>query len=124
GIAAAISTFRVAEPHLFLQIDRTKAKAAGVALNDVFDTLQNYLGSGYVNDFTLFGRNWQVTAQADSIFRLRREDVGNLKVRNATGDMVPLATLIKVEDVTGPALVNRYQLYPSADLNGSVLPGT
>ena len=123
-IAGVQSSFRVAEPHLFLQIDRTKAKAAGVALNDVFDTLQNYLGSAYVNDFTLYGRNWQVTAQADAKFRLRREDVGNLKVRNADGDMVPLATLITVEDVTGPALVNRYQLYPSADLYGSLLPGT
>src|SRR5262249_2479965 len=88
-----------------------------------FETLQDYLGSAYVNDFTLFGRNWQVTAQADAAFRLRREDIGNLKVRNSSGDMVPLATLLKVHDVTGPALVNHYQKYPSADLNGNPKPG-
>ncbi|HEY1784354.1 MAG TPA: efflux RND transporter permease subunit [Pirellulales bacterium] len=124
GLVGLFSTFRVNEPQLFLEIDRTKAKSAGVALSDVFEALQGYLGSIYVNDFTLFGRNWQVNVQADSRFRVRREDLGRLKVRNALGTMVPLDALLVTRDTTGPALVSHYQMYPSADINGSLLPGT
>jgi multidrug efflux pump len=83
-----------------------------------------YLGSAYVNDFTRFGRNWQVNVQADSSFRIRPEDIGKLKVRNAKGDMVPLATLVHVQDTTGPALVNRYNMFRSAEVNGNTAPGT
>ncbi|HEX4144595.1 MAG TPA: efflux RND transporter permease subunit [Pirellulales bacterium] len=124
GLVGLFSTFRVNEPQLFLEIDRTKAKSAGVALNDVFETLEGYLGSVYVNDFTLFGRNWQVNVQADARFRVQREDLGRLKVRSAAGTMVPLDALLVSRDVTGPALVSHYQMYPSADVNGSLLPGT
>lgn len=77
-----------------------------------------------MNDFTRFGRNWQVYAQADSQFRARIEDIKKLKVRNATGQMVPLGTLIEVKDVSGPSVVSHYNMYPSAAINGSVLPGT
>ena len=89
-----------------------------------FDTLQVYLGSAYVNDFTLFGRNWQVNVQADAAFRISPEDIGRLEVRNATGDMVPLAHAgRRVRDSTGPAIVNRYNMFPSAEINGSTAPG-
>jgi len=124
GLIGLFSTFRANQPQLFIDIDRTKAKAAGVSIAAINQTLQVYLGSAYVNDFTAFGRNWQVTAQADAPFRMQPEDIGRLKVRNATGEMVPLATLLTVEDTSGPAVVTRYNLAPSADLSGSTLPGT
>src|SRR5581483_154233 len=101
----------------------TKAKAAGVPLSGVFDALQSYLGGGYANDFTFEGRNWQVTVQADAPFRDRAEDIGRLKVRNAAGDMVPLASVLTVKEITGPSVVNRYQLYYAADLSGMTAPG-
>ncbi len=83
GLVGLFSSFSAKQPQLYVDIDRTKAKAHGVALDDVFDTLQVYLGSAYVNDFTRFGRNWQVNVQADAAFRLRPEDIGALEVRNA-----------------------------------------
>ncbi len=86
--------------------------------------LQAYLGSAYVNDITLYNRNWQVNVQADARYRLRVEDVGKLKVRNAKGDMVPLSTMIRVKEITGPAVVNHYNLYPSAEISGMPTPGT
>jgi multidrug efflux pump len=124
GLVGLFSSFRAKQPQLYLQVDRTKAKALGVPLNDVFETLQIYLGSAYANDFTRFGRNWQVNVQADSSFRIRPEDVGKLKVRNAAGDMIPLATLLTVEDSTGPAIVNRYNMFTAAEINGNPAPGT
>jgi multidrug efflux pump len=124
GLAGLFSTFRVGQPQLYLEIDRTRAKAAGVPLSAVFDALQSYLGGGYANDFTFEGRNWQVTVQADAPFRDKADDIGRLKVRNADGNMVPLASLLEVKEVTGPSVVNRYQLYYAADLNGGTLPGT
>jgi multidrug efflux pump len=123
GFAGVFSTFRVGQPQIYLEVDRTKAKAAGVQLSDVFDTLQIYLGGGYANDFTFEGRNWQVTIQADAQFRDKTEAIGRLKVRNAEHNMVPLASLVNVKDVTGPAVVNRYQLYYAADLSGATVPG-
>jgi multidrug efflux pump len=123
GIAAVFSTFRVGQPQLYLEVDRTKAKAAGVALSDVFETLQAYLGGGYANDFTFEGRNWQVTVQADAGYRDKVESIGRLKVRNAQQNMVPLATLLTVKETTGPSVVNRYQLYYAADIQGMMLPG-
>jgi multidrug efflux pump len=95
----------------------------GVPLTDVFQTLQVYLGSAYVNDFTRFGRNWQVNLQADAAFRIRAEDIGRLKVRNRTGQMIPLSTLVRVSDTTGPAIVNRYNMFPAAEVNGGAAPG-
>ncbi len=124
GLVGLFTTFRVGEPQLYLEIDRTKAKSANVALGDVFDSLQGYLGSSYVNDLTKFGRNWQVNIQADAAFRSEREDIGRLKVRSQSGLMVPLDSLVEVRDITGPSLVSHYQLYPSADISGSLLPGT
>jgi multidrug efflux pump len=123
GLAGVFSTFRVGQPQLYLEVDRTKAKAAGVPLSGVFDALQSYLGGGYANDFTFEGRNWQVTVQADAQYRDRADAIGRLRVRNADGNMVPLASLLTIKEVTGPSVVNRYQLYYAADLNGVTLPG-
>jgi multidrug efflux pump len=117
------STFSTNQPQLFVDIDRAKAQAQGVDLDTISDTLQAYLGSAYVNDITLYNRNWQVNVQADAGFRLRPEDVGALKVRNAQGDMVPLSTLIDIKAISGPAIVNHYNLYPSAEIAGNTAPG-
>lgn len=124
GLVGLFSTYRASEPQLYVDVDRAKAKAQGIALSDLFDTLQVYLGSAYINDFTRFGRNWQVYAQADAPFRMRTEDIGKLKVRNAAGQMVPLGTLIHVESMGGPSIVSHYNMFPSAAINGSLLPGT
>jgi len=124
GLVGLFSTFKANQPQLFINIDRTKAKAAGVSIESIHQTLQVYLGSAYVNDFTAFGRNWQVMAQADAPFRMRPEDIGRLEVRNTDKEMVPLATLLTVEETSGPAVVTRYNLAPSADLSGTTLPGT
>ena len=124
GIAALISTFSVNQPQVFVEIDRDKAKAQSVSLDDVNNTLQSYLGSYYVNDFTFQNRSWQVNIQADPKYRMRVEDIGRLEVRNAKGDRVPLATLIHVKDTSGPAIVNHYNLYPSAEITGILAPGT
>ncbi|MBI5759053.1 MAG: efflux RND transporter permease subunit, partial [Planctomycetales bacterium] len=123
GVAGVFTTFRASQPQLFVEVDRTKAKASKVVLNDVFTALQANLGSAYANDFTRFGRNWQVNVQADASFRQQVEDIGRLKVRNADGKMVPLATLINVRDTTGPALVNHFNMFPSADVIANTPPG-
>jgi multidrug efflux pump len=123
GLVGLFSSFRANQPQLYLDVNRTQAKAMGVPLDDVFDTLQVYLGSAYANDFTRFGRNWQVNVQADAAFRVSPEDIGKLKVRNAAGDMVPLATLVSVRDTTGPAIVNRYNMFPSAEISSNTAPG-
>ena len=124
GLVGLFSGFRANQPQLYLDINRTQAKASGVALNDLFVTLQTYLGSSYVNDFTRFGRNWQVIAQADTDFRQKIADIGQLKVRNSQGKMVPVSALLNVVDTSGPSIVNHYNLYPSAEINGSTAPGT
>jgi multidrug efflux pump len=123
GIAALFSTFSVAQPQVFVEIDREKAKAQNVSLDDVHTALQAYLGSYYVNDFFFEDRNWQVNVQADPRDRMRVEDIGRLEVRNAAGSRVPLATLIRVKNTAGPAVVNHYQLHPSAELTGILAPG-
>lgn len=123
GIAGVVSSFRANTPQMYIDIDRTKCKAMRVALNDVFNTLQVYLGGYYVNDFNQFGRTWQVNLQADAPFRLRASDVQALKVRNAVGEMVPLGTVVNVEDSSGPSMITRYNMYTAAPLNGAVLPG-
>src|SRR5208283_4896860 len=106
------------QPQLYVEVNREKAKAMNVSLDDVNQTLQTYLGSTYVNDVTLFNRNWQVYVQSDSRYRLRVEDIGKLETRNAEGDPVPLRTLITIQDTSGPAMVNHYNLFPSAEING------
>src|SRR5262249_11617591 len=104
-------------------VDRIKAKMMRVPLSDVFETLQVYLGSLYVNDFNLFGRTYQVTVQADAPFRREPKDILEVKTRNAVGEMVPLGTLAKVENTVGPDRIVRYNMFPSAELSGAPAPG-
>ncbi|MDB5293195.1 MAG: multidrug efflux transporter permease subunit [Phycisphaerales bacterium] len=113
------SAYRAAVPQLFADIDREKAKKLGLSLQDVFSTLSVDLGSDYVNDFNKFGRTWQVDVQADSKFRYRADQVKLLQVRNAKGDMIPLGSIMKVNESMGPDRVIRYNLYPAAAINGS-----
>jgi HAE1 family hydrophobic/amphiphilic exporter-1 len=117
------SAYRAAVPQLYADIDREKAKKLGLSLQDVFSTLSVNLGSAYVNDFNQFGRTWQVDVQADSPFRFRADQVDQLQVRNASGDMLPLSAIAEVEESMGADRVIRYNLYPSAALNGASAPG-
>jgi HAE1 family hydrophobic/amphiphilic exporter-1 len=117
------TTFRAGVPQLFLEVDREKAKKLGVPLDVIFNTLQANLGSAYVNDFNLFGRVWKVMVQADQPYRMRREDVVKLQVRSLSGKMVPLATLLNVEDTVGPTVESRYNLYSSASIIANPKPG-
>src|SRR5947209_12065597 len=123
GLAQVFTTFTTRVPQIFVDVDRVKAKSMNVALADVNDTLQIYLGSLYVNDFNRFGRTYQVTAQADANFRVHAEDIQKLKTRNSADDMVPLGTLVEVHETTGPDKVIRYNMYPAADINGVAVPG-
>jgi hydrophobe/amphiphile efflux-1 (HAE1) family protein len=123
GLTQVFSFFETSTPQLYLDIDRTKAQLLGVTMPDVFTALQIYIGSSYVNDFNLFGRTFRVTAQADSGYRLDAKDVLNIRVRNASGDTVPLASFTTVRDVSGPYRVPRYNLYPAAELDGAAAPG-
>lgn len=123
-LTGLFSTFSINQPQLFVEIDREKLKAQKCSLKDVNLTLQAFLGSLYVNDVTLFNRNWQVNLQADAPFRMRVEDIGRLEVRNADGQRVPLRTLVNVKDTSGPAVVNHFKIYPSAEVNGNTAPGT
>jgi HAE1 family hydrophobic/amphiphilic exporter-1 len=123
GMAGLNSTFSIGVPQLFAEVDRTKAKTLGIPLDQVFGTLQAYLGSAYVNDFNKFGRTWQVTVQADNRFRIKPEDIRSLEVRNVNGEMVPLGTLIDVDQTVGPQTILRYNLYPTASITGSAAPG-
>jgi multidrug efflux pump len=123
GLAGVFSTFTVNVPQLDADIDRVKAKQQGVPLQNLFETMQIYLGSLYVNDFNRFGRTYQVVAQADAQFRDRIEDITRLKTRNANGDMVPLGALVKVTETHGPDRAMRYNGYPAAEINGGPAPG-
>ena len=123
GLATLNSTFRVNVPQLFAEVDRTKAKMLDIPLDVVFGTLQAYLGSAYVNDFNAFGRTWQVKVQADHQFRIEPRDIRQLEVRNDEGEMVPIGTLVKVEQILGPQTILRYNLYPAASITGQAAPG-
>ena len=123
GLGGVFSTFTVNVPQLDADIDRVKAKTQGVPLQNVFETMQIYLGSLYVNDFNRFGRTYQVIAQADAEFRDKPEDITRLKTRNAAGQMVPLGTLVKVKEAYGPDRAMRYNGYPAAEINGGPAPG-
>src|SRR5262245_2333036 len=123
GLVGLFNAFRARTPQLYVDIDRTKVRTMGVALTDVFDALQAYLGSYYVNDFNRFGRTWQVNVQADAPFRVDAETVRQLKVRNADGDMVPLGAVADVRDSAGPVQITRYNMFPAAPINGASLPG-
>jgi multidrug efflux pump len=122
-LAGLFSSYQVNVPQLYADIDRTKARQLGVAVTDVFDTMQIYLGSLYVNDFNKFGRTYTVRVQADAAHRARAEDVGLLKVRSSTGEMVPLSALMNVRSSFGPERAMRYNGYLSADINGGAAPG-
>jgi len=117
------SSYQINVPQLDVDLDRTKAKQQGVSVTDVFDTMQIYLGSLYVNDFNRFGRVYQVRAQADAPYRAHPEDIGQLKTRSASGEMVPLSSLVKVKESFGPEMVVRYNGYTAADINGGPAPG-
>jgi multidrug efflux pump len=123
NLVGVVSQFRSNTPQLYMDVNRTKVQALGVPLNDVNMTAQIYLGSLYVNSFNQFGRYWQVTLQADGQFRRRVSDVNLLQVRNKWGEMVPLGTLVTMREVTGPVMVQRYNLYPAAPLTGNIRPG-
>ena len=123
GLSQVFSLYETATPELYLDIDRTKAQMLGVAAPEVFAALQVYIGSLYVNDFNLFGRTFRVTAQADSPYRIEPKDVLGIRVRNASGGTVPLASFTTVRDTAGPYRVPRYNLYPAAELDGAAAPG-
>ena len=115
--------YQVNVPQLYADIDRVKARQLGVAVTDIFETMQIYLGSLYANDFNRFGRTYSVRVQADAQFRARAEDVGQLKVRSASGEMVPLAAVLRVKSAAGPERAMRYNGFLTADINGGAAPG-
>ncbi|CAM2157314.1 Efflux pump membrane transporter BepE [Pararobbsia alpina] len=123
GISHAFTTFNVNTPRLYAHIDRERAEQIGVPVENVFSALQTYLGSTYINDFNYLGRTWRVTAQADSEFRKYSSDVEKLRARTAEGNMVPLGSVLTLENTSGPYRVVRYNLYPSVDLQGDTAPG-
>jgi multidrug efflux pump len=123
GLTRVFTSYQINVPQLDADVDRVKAKSQGVPLANVFEAMQIYLGSLYVNDFNRFGRTYQVTAQADAPFRDRPEAITRLKTRNARGEMVPLGALVKVKETYGPDRVMHYNGYPSADINGAPAPG-
>jgi multidrug efflux pump len=123
ALGGAFSTYQINVPQLNIDVDRVKVKRENVRLSDVFETLQVYLGSLYVNDFNRFGRTYQVVAQADAPYRSQVDDVLPLKTRNASGEMVPLGSVISVSQSFGPDVVQRYNGYASADINGGPAPG-
>jgi HAE1 family hydrophobic/amphiphilic exporter-1 len=123
GLTGLNSTFRASIPQLLVDIDREQVMRSGTSMQSVFDTLQVYLGSAYVNDFTYLGRIFKVSAQADADFRDKPESIQRLEIRGATGDMIPLGSLASVEDAYGPQSVTRFNLYPSAKVLGGAAPG-
>ncbi|HVU34697.1 MAG TPA: efflux RND transporter permease subunit, partial [Opitutaceae bacterium] len=123
GLTGLFSSFTINTPQLDAEIDRSKAKAEGVPLQNIFETMQINLGSLYVNDFNRFGRTYQVIAQADARFREKPDDILRLKTRNLAGDLVPLGSFVKVKDSYGPDRVMRYNGYPAAEINGAPAPG-
>ena len=124
GLQRFYTSFRANTPWLNLDIDRIEAATLGVSMGEVFNTLEVYLASLYVNDFNRFGRTWQVNLQADTKFRRQIEDIKALKVGNVNHAMVPLATMLRVRQVDGPVMVVRYNMYSSATINGNAGPNT
>ena len=123
GLSNNLTTFRANVPQLWLEVDRVKAKTMNVPLSNIFGTLQTYLGSAYVNDLTLFGRTYRVTAQADSQYRLSPSDIRLLKTRNTAGGIVPLGSVATATEVSGADKITRYNMFPAADLSGQPAPG-
>lgn len=123
GLTRVFTTFSTRTPQIYAEVDRTKAKKLDVPLTNIFDTLQVYLGSVYVNDLNLFGRVYRVTAQAEGGFRQQPEDIAKLRTRSAKGDAIPLGSVVDIKSETGPDRVVRYNLYPAIEINGDTLPG-
>jgi multidrug efflux pump len=124
GLAGLFSSFSANQPQIITRVDKDMAVTREVALGELYDTLGVYFGSAYVNDFTRFGRNWQVIVQADPAFRRQIRNLASLQVRNKKGNMVSLEAFIKEEPTTGPAIVNRFKMFPAAEINGATTPGT
>ncbi len=122
-LASAFSLFRASSPQIYADIDRVKAEMLGVDTSEALNTLSIFMGSAYVNDFNLFGRTYRVTAQADAPYRLEPEDIAKLRMRSKNNAMVPLGSLTTFREVVGPEFVMRYNLYPSAEINGAPAPG-
>ncbi len=123
GLSDLITQFRANTPQLYMDVDRVKAESLGVSFGDVDQALEVFLGSLYANSFNLFGRYWQVTAQADGAYRWRLSDVDLIEVRNSRGQMIPLGTLVNLREISGPVMVQRYNEYSAAPVNGNVVPG-
>jgi multidrug efflux pump len=123
ALTGVFSSFDINVPQIDSHVDREKAKTYGIPLNDVFDTLQVYLGSLYVNDFNRFGRTYQVNVQAESPYRLQPEDISHLRTRNLAGEMIPLGSVVTVKPTYGPDRVMRYNGFPAAEINGAAAPG-
>ncbi|HEV2557534.1 MAG TPA: multidrug efflux RND transporter permease subunit [Microvirga sp.] len=123
NLAGVFTTFSANSPQIYLEIDRVKARILNVPISSIFETLQVNLGTAYVNDFNFLGRIWQVRAQADQQFRVDQEDINRLRVRSSSGALVPLGTLVEMREVTGPDLVQRYNMYTSVPLQGGAAPG-
>jgi HAE1 family hydrophobic/amphiphilic exporter-1 len=118
SLRLVLSSFRAHAPQYMVEVDRVKAQSLGITVDQVFSTLSGYLGSSYVNQFTKFGRTFQVFVQANAAFRLHLDDLRRLNVRNSAGSMIPLGTLVKITEVSGPSLISLYNLYPSASIVG------
>jgi multidrug efflux pump subunit AcrB len=123
SFAGVFTLLNAGSPSVYADIDRLKAEKVGLAPTDVFDTLQVYLGSQYVNDFNFLGRTYEVIVQADDRFRRDHQDLMGLKARNASGKMVPIGTVARLQDTTIPYRVPRYNLYPAAEVQGVAAPG-
>jgi HAE1 family hydrophobic/amphiphilic exporter-1 len=123
GIANSFTTFAAATPQMFVDVDRDKAQMLKVPVTNIFEAMRVFMGSAYVNDFNMFGRTYRVTAQADGDYRLDRESVSKIRVRSAEGHMVPLGSLVTFKEISGPERVPRYNLFPSAEVQGTAIPG-
>jgi multidrug efflux pump len=122
-LASVTSTYRANVPQVFLDLDREKAKALGLPINAVFDTMQATFGQVYVNDFNQFGRTYRVQLQSEADYRARKSDIRNVYVRSNKGDMIPLSSLVTVRDTTGPELVERFNIFQAAKIMAQPAPG-
>jgi multidrug efflux pump subunit AcrB len=122
-IAMAFTFFNARTPSYQIDVDRDKTKKLGVQVNDVFSSLSTLLGSSYVNDFNLYGRNFRVMVQADSSFRSSLDKIQQFYVRNREGNMIPLGSLVTTKVVENPALISHYNIYSSVEINGTPKPG-
>ncbi len=123
GLQGVFSTYTANAPQLQIEVDRNQAEALQVPIEDIYSTLQTYIGSRYVNDFNAFGRTYRVYVQADEQFRAHPEDIGQLYVRSRSGDMISLNNLVTITPTTGPQTINHYNLHRAIEINGSAAPG-